>query len=70
MENRPREGVNFKSIILFSFSEGSRQASLHVLELYNQVRERSYLICAAFILKWVFTTFRATFVQEASPLRF
>ena len=44
---------------------------MHVLELYNQVRESSYLFCVArSILKRVFTTFRTNFRSGASPFLF
>ena len=75
-ENRPKEGVTFKRRLLFLFSEGSRKASLHVLELYNQVRERSCLFCiACSILKRVFTTFRTNFrpggrIPSCSPFAY
>ena len=66
-QNRPKEWVDFQRRFLFSFSEGSRQVSLHVLELYNQVSGRSHLFCVASLFKRMFTTFWGTFVPERVP---
>ena len=59
--------MDFKRGFLFSFLEGSRGVSLHLLELYNQVRGKNQLLCLASILKRVFTIFRATFVRKRVP---
>ena len=68
-ENRPKEGVTFKRRLLFLFSEGSRKASLHVLELYNQVRERSfYFVLPALSWRGCLQLFGPTFVSEGESL--
>ena len=67
-QNKPKEGVDFRRRLLFSFPEGRRQVSLRVLELYDQVGGRSHLLFVASILKKVCTTFRASSVSGRLPV--
>ena len=62
IKTKPKEGVYFRQRPLLSFTEGKRQVSLRVLELYDQVCGRSYLLCVASTLKRVLITFCASFV--------
>ena len=64
-KTKPKKGVDFRRRPLLSFTEGKRQVSLRVLELYNQVCARTHLICVEGIYN-----FLGNFCPRATPCRF